>query len=212
MRNITSDELKQIMPKCANPDGWVGSLNQAMAQFQIDSVDRVAAFLAQIAQESGQLNSLVENLNYSATRLMAVWPKRFTDSAKASQYENNPRKLANYVYALRLGNGDEASGDGWTYRGRGLIQVTGRGNYRSAGAALNLPLEAQPKLLEQPLPAALSAAFFWRSHGLNELADDRNTDQDIEDFTTITTRICGGKTGLTNRLAFWDTAKRVLAV
>lgn len=159
MRNITSAELLRIMPKCADPDGWVDPLNQAMARFRIDTPARVAAFLAQIAQESGQLNKLVENLNYSAKRLMEVWPNRFPDMDKANRYANNPEKLANYVYASRLGNGNEASGDGWAYRGRGLIQITGRGNYRSVASALGLPLEAQPELLEQALPAALSAAF-----------------------------------------------------
>jgi putative chitinase len=130
--------------------------------------------------------------------------------AKAQEYAQNEQKLANYVYAKRLGNGDEASGDGYRYRGRGLIQLTGRGNYRSAGAAIGQPLENEPDLLERPAAAALSAAHFWRSRGLNELADDRNDDNDDEDFVAITVRINGGKHGLKERRAYWATAKSVL--
>ena len=162
------------------------------------------------AHESGQLTRLAENLNYSAKRLMQVWPNRFPALEKAQQYERNPEKLANYVYAKRLGNGDETSGDGWRYRGRGLIQLTGRGNYRAAAQGIGQPLEGQPELLEQPGPAALSAAWFWKSHGLNELADDRNDDNDTEDFRTVTKRINGGTVGLKERMAFWEKAKAVL--
>lgn len=133
--------------------------------------------------------------------MLKVWPKRFPTPEKAAEYERNPEKLANYVYASRLGNGDTTSGDGWRFRGRGLIQVTGRGNYRSVRSGIGLDLEASPELLEQSEAAALSAAFFWKSHGLNELADDRNDDNDDEDFVTITVRINGGKEGARSVLA-----------
>jgi putative chitinase len=182
-----------------------------MGRFDITSAARMAAFLAQIAHESGQLTRLAENLNYAAKRLMQVWPNRFPTLEKAQQYERNPEKLANCVYAKRLSNGDEASGDGWRYRGRGIIQLTGRGNYRAAAMGIGLPLEDEPDLLLQPGPAALSAAWFWKSHGLNELADDQNDDNDIEDFRTITKRINGGTVGLNERLALWERAKGVLA-
>ncbi|OGU16052.1 MAG: glycoside hydrolase [Geobacteraceae bacterium GWC2_53_11] len=198
------------MPACPDSESWTAALNAAMAQFDITTAGRMAAFLAQLAQESGQLKRLVENLNYTAPRLMQVWPARFPALDKAKLYERNPEKLANYVYAKRLGNGDETSGDGWRYRGRGLIQLTGRGNYRSAALGIGQPLDEQPELLEQPGPAALSAAWFWKSHGLNELADDRNEDEDTEDFKTITRRINGGTVGLKERMAFCEKAKAVL--
>jgi len=210
MPELTSEQLAAIMPACPDPNGWTAVLNAAMTQFDITTTPRMAAFLAQLANESGQLKRLVENLNYSAQRLMAVWPTRFPTLDKAKLYERNPEKLANYVYAKRLGNGDETSGDGWRYRGRGVIQLTGRGNYLAAAQAIGQPLVEQPELLEQPGPAALSAAWFWKSHGLNELADDQNDDNDLEDFKTITKRINGGTVGLQDRLAFWDKAKTVL--
>jgi putative chitinase len=187
-------------------------MNSAMSRFDITSNQRMAAFLAQAAHESGQLNMLTENLNYSAKRIMQVWPKRFPTLQKALLYERNPEKLANYVYAKRMGNGDEASGDGWRYRGRGIIQLSGRGNYRAAGEGTGLNMEGRPELLEKLEGAALAAAWFWKSRGLNELADDRNDDNDIEDFITITKRINGGTAGLKERIAFWERAKAVLSV
>lgn len=210
MSEITEQKLSAIMPACSNVTAWVTALNNAMSRFDITGGQRMAAFLAQVAHESGQLARLSENLNYSAKRLMQVWPSRFPTLEKAQKYEKNPEKLANYVYAGRLGNGDEASGDGWRFRGRGLIQLTGRGNYRAAGQGIGLPLEEQSDLLGQPEAAALSAAWFWKSHGLNELADDRSNDNDNEDFKTITKRINGGTVGLQERIAFWKRAKTVL--
>jgi putative chitinase len=210
MNILTIDVLKKLMPRCIAPELWIIPLSESMFRFGINSKVRVAAFLAQIAHESSQLNWLVENLNYSSKRLMQVWPNRFTDIKKAEAYEKNPQKLANYIYAKRLGNGDEASGDGWKYRGRGLIQLTGRGNYQAASSAIGIDLLSQPELLEKPKAAALSAAYFWKSHGLNELADDQNNDNDDEDFITITMRINGGKAGLNERKTYWKTAKILL--
>src|SRR5207237_1183036 len=108
----------------------------------------------QCAHESQELNRLVENLYYSATALARTWPRRFPAVTEAEAYARQPERIANRVYADRLGNGDEDSGDGWRYRGRGIIQITGRGNYREVGAALVLPLEARPALLEEPQDAA----------------------------------------------------------
>lgn len=210
MPELTSDQLAAIMPACPDAEAWTPALNSAMQRFEVATAERMAAFLAQLAHESGQMKRLVENLNYSAQRLMQVWPARFPTLDKALQYERNPQKLANYVYAKRLGNGDEASGDGWNFRGRGLVQLTGRGNYRAAALGIGMPLEEQPELLEQPAAAALSAAWFWKSHGLNELADDQNDDDDTEDFKTITKRINGGTLGMKERVAFWEKAKKVL--
>lgn len=213
---ITANQLKQIMPNCPNVELWVSALHEAMDRFEINTPHRAAAFLAQIAHESGELRKLVEDLNYSATRLMQVWPRRFPTLDIAKQFERNPEKLANCVYASRLGNGDEASGDGWKFRGRGLIQVTGLGNYRAAARALGSPLESQPGLLEEPEAATLSAAHFWQSHGLNELADlgggPSTGSGDDEDFVTISIRINGGRAGLNERKRYWAKAKSALGL
>jgi len=209
---LNEDVLQTVVPQCPNAGDWVAPLNDAMARFDISNARRAAAFLAQIAHESNGLRSLSENLNYSAAGLMNTWPNRFPTVAVAQQYARNPEKIANYVYALRLGNGDEDSGDGWRYRGRGLIQLTGRGNYRAAGTALGLPLENDPDQLAQPGAATLSAAWFWKSHGLNELADDANPANDDEDFETISIKINGGRAGLDSRKAYWAKAKSALGV
>jgi putative chitinase len=210
--NITQQQLSRFVPKNPDPATWTTALNDAMSEFEInDNASRIAAFLAQIAHESSEMRRLEENLRYtSARRISEVWPKRFPSEGHASPYVDKPQLLANRVYGGRLGNGDVASGDGWAYRGRGLMQVTGRGNYTTVGAALGLPLVTSPDLLLQPAPAARSAAYFWKSRGLNELADDQSTDDDDADFVTITVRINGGKIGLKDRRAYWAVARNVL--
>lgn len=208
---ITEEHLKQIMPTCQNAADWVEPLNSAMDKFEINTVPRIAAFLAQIAHESGELRLLEENLHYSASRLVQVWPRRFPTLSAALPYDRNPQKIANKVYADRMGNGDENSGDGWAFHGRGLIQLTGRSNYKTAAQSLNVDLEGHPELLTQPVYAALSAAFFWKSHGLNELADTNSPAEEDEDFVTITKRINGGTIGLDERKKYWEKAKAVLA-
>ena len=155
---------------------------------------------------------MVEGLTYkTALRLTKVWPKRFPDEVSALPYLNNEEKLANLVYAKRLGNGDTASGDGYKFRGRGIIQITGRSNYAETGKGLGLDLVNQPDLLLQKPNAAMSAAWFWSSRGLNALADDRNDDNDLEDFTEITKRINGGNVGLSERLALLNLIEAQLA-
>lgn len=208
---LTAAKLKTLMPLCPDPKAWVRPLNAAMKRFEISTPARAAAFLAQAAHESGQLRWLVERLGYSAPRLMAVWPRRFPTLAIALAYANAPERLANFVYANRLGNGDVASGDGWRYRGRGIFQITGRGNYRRIGEALGLPLEDEPERVEQPEIAALTAAQFWQSRGLNELADDRSDDNDVTDFERICVLVSGGRIGLAARKAYWEAAKTVFA-
>ncbi|MHA5526101.1 glycoside hydrolase family 19 protein, partial [Pseudomonas aeruginosa] len=158
---ITEQQLLQIFPHAGPRAGvFVGALNRGMTRFGITSPVRAAAFLAQVGHESGQLTRLVENLNYSARGLAATWPSRYLGAdgqpnALAQRLARNPRAIANNAYASRNGNGDEASGDGWRYRGRGLLQITGRSNYRAAGTGLGQPLEQEPELLEQPEWAAI---------------------------------------------------------
>ena len=193
--------LKEIFPLCADPEGWAAALNPAMAKHEITSPARIASFLAQTGFESGQFNRLIESLIYkTAKRLMEVWPKSFPDEMSALPYVDKEEELANFVYAQRLGNGNPKSGDGYKYRGRGIIQVTGRSNYGSAGKTLGLDLIGNPDLLLQPEHAAMSAAWFWSSRGLNALADDHTGNEDLEDFTEITKRINGGTGGLQERL------------
>lgn len=203
---MTPAQLRAILPLCRDVTFWSRELQNAVP-FGINTTVRWAAFIAQVAHESAQLTRLVEGLSYSVRGLMLTWPKRFPEEAAAKPYARNPEKLANFVYGNRLGNGPPESGDGWRYRGRGLIQVTGKANYGDVGVALGLPLIAQPAMLERPTDAVRSAAWFWQSHGLNQLADENTLDA----FETITRRINGGITGLAERVALWRKAQEVLA-
>jgi putative chitinase len=203
---LTADILRAALPAARPTDiaRFATPLAEACAEWGIDTPLRLAAFLAQIAHESGQLRHLAENLYYSAEALLRVFPCHF-DAEQAAAYARQPERIGSRVYANRMGNGDEASGDGWRYRGRGLIQVTGHDNYAACGTALGLDLIAQPELLEQPGPAARSAVWFWHRHDLNRLADTR-------DITTITRRINGGLTGLDDRKACYAHACAALEV
>jgi len=202
---ITQQQLLRILPNAGDLAGvFVPVLNTAMNDYQIVTAQRVAAFLAQAGHESGQLRSVVENLNYGAQALVATWPSRFTPDL-AEQVARQPEQIANIVYASRMGNGDASSGDGWNYRGRGLIQITGCDNYRQCSLGLfgDERLLQQPELLEQPQWAAESAAWFWEQQGLNELAD-------ADQFNSITRKINGGLNGLEDRLQLWARARAVL--
>ena len=199
---ITEQQLLQILPNAGRQAGvFVPVLNTAMGKYAIVTRLRVAAFIAQVGHESGQLTRLVENLNYSADGLMKTWPSRF-DLVRATACARKPEQIANVVYADRMGNA--GPGDGWKYRGRGLIQVTGKTNYAACGEALGLDLINQPELLERPQYAAMSAAWFWSTRGLNTLADQG-------EFMKITRRINGGLNGLADRQALYDNALKVLA-
>ena len=194
------------MPLAAKvPDSVVDALDAAMRRFEIDTPSRMAAFAAQLAHESGQLQRWTENLNYRWERLRQVFPKYFTSDAEARAFDRKPERIANRVYASRMGNGPEASGDGWRYRGRGPIQLTGRDNYRACGSAIGVDLVGDPDLLATPGPGCLAAAWFWARNGLNALAD-------AGDFVTITRRINGGLNGLAERREFWEQAKEVFGV
>ena len=192
----------------ATATAWADSINAACQQFQINTPARQAAFLAQIGVESAGLTELVENLNYSEAALLAMWPDRFT-AADAAAYGRTPTHpadqvmIANIAYANRMGNGDVSSGDGWRFRGRSAIQLTGRWNYRQAGAALNMPFEANPDLVAQPQGASLTAAWYWAQHGCNAMADAGH-------FIAITQAINGGTNGLPARQALYAQALSTL--
>ena len=155
-------------------------------------------WLAQLAHESALFERTVENLNYTTVaQIRKTWPRRFPSNASAAPYVRNPQRLANEVYANRLGNGDAASGDGWKYRGRCPIGITGKDNYRAAGEALGLPLLEEPELLEEPVHAADAAGWFWKSHGLNRFASNIND---------CTRAINGGLNGLPDRMRLYGRA------
>jgi len=175
---------------------YAAPLVAAMERHGISTIPRVAAFLAQIGHESGGLRRVEENLRYSADRLRQVFPKHFPGSV-AEEYAGKPEAIANRAYADRMGNGPEASGDGWRFRGRGLLQVTGRANYTAAGHAEN------PDYLTTPEGACESAAHWWETHGCNDLADSG-------DMTALTRRVNGGTNGLEYRLDRYRHALHVL--
>lgn len=178
---------------------WLRSIRASCEQFEINTPRRIAAFLAQCAHESGGFTRLVENLNYSAEALMRVWPKRFPTMEIAMRYNRNPEKIANSVYASRMGNGPEESGEGWKYRGRGLKQLTGKSNYVACGKGLGIDLVADPELLVSPGFAALSAGWFWKTNNCSPLAD-------AKEFELLTKRINGGLIGLADRKARYERA------
>jgi putative chitinase len=171
---------------------WVDALNTTFERFDIMNPLRKAAFIGQASHESGNFKMLTENLNYRAETLMKVWPKRFPTFEFAKQYERDPKKIANSVYANRMGNRDEASGDGFRFRGRGLFQTTGHAGYYHAGQALGEDFVMQPDLVATPQYAALTAGFFWSTHKLNQYADSR-------DYKMMTKKINGGFIGLADR-------------
>jgi putative chitinase len=201
--------LAKIMPR-ADVGRWFLWIRNAMDFGKIDTPARRAAFLAQIAHESGELKRVEENLNYSAKRLREVFGKYFPDDHIADTYAGKPELIANRVYANRLGNGNEASGDGWKYRGRGLIQLTGRDNYNLCNAVLRptVDLVGTPDAVTEPGMAAASAVWFWNRKGLSAKADEGTKAA----FEWITLRINGGLNGMADREAYWKRAKEVLEV
>ncbi|MBL8698964.1 MAG: hypothetical protein JNK67_11365 [Alphaproteobacteria bacterium] len=206
---LTRAQLLAFMPNSANvADRFVRPLNEAMERYSINTPARQAAFLAQLAHESAELRRTQENLNYSWERLRKVFPRFFRTDAEAQSYDRQPERIANRVYANRMLNGDETSGDGWRYRGRGPIQVTGRENYRKCGQALGMNLESDPDRMLDPTVGCLAAAWFWHSRGLNSLADA----DDENGFREITRRINGGFTGLVERIGFWEKARQAVGL
>lgn len=191
----------QILMACQNvPKSSVSGIIKAMDLFNINTPLRQAAFLAQCAHESREFTVTEENLNYSAERLLKVFPRYFKSLEQATLYARNPRAIASYVYANRMGNGPESSGDGFRYRGRGYIQLTGHDNYMQYAAATASDALNNPDLVSGPDGAALSAGWFWSKNGLNLLADK-------DDFLGITRRVNGGLNGLEERMAYYHKAR-----
>jgi putative chitinase len=200
MNLITADDLAEL----GISEEWLEPLNDTFVRFEINTPHKQAAFIGQCQHESDNFKTLEENLNYSAEGLMRTWPSRFPDENTANKYARNPEKIANKVYAGRMGNGNEESGDGWAYHGRGLIQLTGKDNYTLCGDALTMDLINDPSKLTTPQVACFSAGWFWRKHGLNDLAESAQYD-------VMTKRINGGTLGLDDRIAKINAALNALA-
>lgn len=199
--------------KIKNPEKWLDAVIATCQEFEIDTPQRVAGFLAQTSHESGGYTMLSENLNYRAATLAACWPNRFAvlgadkkpkkengklvPTAVANSIAGKAELIANLVYSSRMGNGPAESGDGWKYRGRGLKQLTGKDNYTRCSLALGIDLVNNPDLLLEPLYAARSAGWFWRANKLSAFAD-------VDDIKGMTKKINGGLIGVEQRQALYD--------
>lgn len=201
---IDKATLLQLAPNAAHSkfsvDDICAELNKAFALLGTNT--RNAAFFAQTAHESGEYTATTENLNYSASALLATFHTHF-DATTAAQYARQPEKIANRVYGNRMGNGDEASGEGWKFRGRGFIQLTGKDNYTKCGSALGVDLLTTPEYLSTLTGAMRSALWYWATNNLNHWAD-------LGDMTTITKVINGGTIGLTDRQMLYKRALLIL--
>ena len=201
--SFTLEKFEKIAPHISND--WFTIIDKSTSTYEINSDLRLAAFLAQCMHESAGFTTLTENLNYSAEALHSLFPKHFT-ADDAADYARQPERIANHMYANRMGNGDEASGDGYKYRGRGAIQVTGKDNYAECSQFLyhDNRLVNEPTLLLFPEGAIKSACWFWTTHKLNVLADDGSIE-------TISKRVNGGTNGMEDRVKRYKFLLSVLA-
>jgi putative chitinase len=201
---ITADQLRQLFPNNKYLDDLADCLNESFDKYEINTVNRAAGFLAQCGHESNGFTVLKENLNYKAEALNKIFHKYFPTVESAQPYAHQPEIIANKIYANRMGNGDEASGDGYKFRGRGAIQLTGRDNYTKFGATLGLDPEACVADMETLDGGVESAMWFWQTHGLNAICD-------ADDITAMTKRVNGGTIGLAERQALYEKAKGILS-
>jgi putative chitinase len=205
---LTKQQLKELLPKNPYIDQWHKALSQLLPDYEINTPQRIAAFVAQCAHESGGFMVLNENLNYKAASLRKLFSKYFPNDELAQQYASKPNKqeaIANKIYASRMGNGPEESGDGYKFCGRGLIQLTGRDNYTFFAGSLDISVEDASDYLQTFEGAAQSACWFWETNNLNQWADKG-------DILTLTKRINGGTIGLEDRIKHYEHALHVLGV
>lgn len=203
---LTKEQLKKLLPKNPYIDYWHNALSQLLPDYEINTSQRIAAFVAQCAHESGGFMVLKENLNYRWQTLRKLFPKYFPTDELAQEYANKPNKqeaIANRIYASRMGNGPETSGDGYRFCGRGLIQLTGRDNYTFFAGSLDITVEEASQYLETFEGAAQSACWFWETNKLNQWADKG-------DIVTLTKRINGGTIGLEDRIKHYEHALHIL--
>lgn len=197
---VTAEHLQKLK---INPE-LAPAFNATFDRWGIATLRQQAAFIGQCGHESGNFRVLEENLNYAADRLMKIWPKRFPSLEVAQPYHRNPRKIANKVYANRMGNRDEASDDGWRFRGSGWVQLTGHDNFYHFSKAMGEDFVMKPDLVRTPEYAAQSAGWFWATHGCNQIADSG-------DWKALTKRINGGEIGLADRIKHTQEAMHVLS-
>jgi putative chitinase len=205
---ITAEQIKEVCPnaKAEIVDAVANNLDLLSEYYDINTPLRLAHFLAQCAHESGGFRLMKENLNYSADGLNKIFPKYFKNAGRdANAYARNPEKIANVVYASRMGNGPPESGDGWKFCGRGLIQLTGRNNYESLAETLEMSLDEAVEYLETAGGALESAAWFWANNGLNEIAD-------ADDIVRATKKVNGGTIGLEDRKEHLEEFKEIMGI
>jgi len=202
--DFTQEQLQAIIPQNQHVEHWYEALCKILPDYEIDTPQRVAAFLAQCAHESGGFNAIQENLNYKAESLCRVWPKYF-NANNANNYAHKPEQIANRAYANRMGNGPEESGDGWRYCGRGLIQLTGKQNYSKFAESIDTPLDQITEFMQTFEGCVQSACWFWEANNLNQYADSG-------DILTMTKRINGGTLGLEDRTNHYHHALQVFGV
>lgn len=202
--DFSFEKFTAIIPSATlGSEIWYNELYEIFPTFDITTTQRVAAFLGQTSHESGGYKLFKENLNYSAEGLCKTWPKRFPTLEYAKQFARHPNKIANVVYANRMGNGGPETGDGWRYCGRGLIQLTGKTNYSLFAEYAGITPEDASEYLETPRGAVHSACWYWYTNDLNALAD-------VENHREITRRINGGFNGLEDRIKKTQYAQRIL--
>lgn len=205
---LTLDKLELILEKNKNVKIWYEPLLINFEKFNINTINRISAFLAQTTHESRDFLLLKENFNYRLETLLKVFPKYFPNESIAKYYinlDNKTEAIANRVYANRMGNGNEKTGDGWKYSGKGIIQITGKYNYQKFADYKKIKLESVSDYLSTPFGAIESACWFWDANNLNDLADK-------EDVVKISKIINGGKIGLTERLEKYKTIKKIIEV
>jgi putative chitinase len=200
---LSKNQLAELLPGNPYLDYWYSALERCLPDYDINTPRRVAAFIAQCAHESGGFKFLKENLNYRAESLVKVWPRHFPTLDVARKFARNPEKIANKAYASRMGNGDENSGDGWKFIGRGLIQLTGRSNYQAFADSIETDIEDIPEYLQTFEGAVQSACWFWETNNLNRFAD-------TGDIKEMTKKINGGFIGLEDRIKHYEHALHVL--
>jgi putative chitinase len=200
---LTRAQLAQLIPGNPYVDYWYSAMERCLPDYDINTPQRIAMFVAQCAHESGNFRVLKENLNYRAESLMKVWPRHFPSLDVAKQYAHNQEAIANKAYANRMGNGPEESGDGWRYCGRGLIQLTGKINYQNFAMSIETPVEEIPAYLGTFEGAVQSACWFWEANNLNAPSDNG-------DVLTVTKKINGGTIGLADRQKHYQHALHVL--
>jgi putative chitinase len=202
---IETKDFIKLYPNCSEPEKWVKAMENVLSKYDIDTPERIAAFLSQCGHESGGWRVFSENLNYSSEALNIIFGKYFKRAGREAElYHRQPEFIANVVYANRMGNGSTKTGDGWKYRGRGPIQLTGKNNYHMFGKEMNVDITDPSVVSSNKETALLSAIWFWNKNNLNELAD-------TQDIKAMTKKINGGYNGLKDRIKHYKEAMKLLS-